>query len=128
MIILPAIDIQNGQCVRLYKGDFNTSEQVAADPLQTALSFQAAGAQWLHMVDLDGACQGKPVNQELFYQIAQQTNLKIELGGGIRDLETITKYFEMGIQRIVLGTAAIKNPQLIQSAVAQFGEKIAIGC
>ncbi len=127
MIILPAIDIQNGQCVRLSQGDFKTAEQVAADPLETALSFQAAGAQWLHMVDLDGARLGKRVNEKIFADIVRNTQLKVELGGGIRDMETIEAYLALGIQRIVLGTAAIRNPQLVREAAEKYGDRIAVG-
>lgn len=127
MIIFPAIDIQEGQCVRLVKGDFSTVEKVAADPLETAISFEALGAQWLHMVDLDGARLGKPVNQEIFAEIAQRTHLKVQLGGGIRDFETIEAYIQAGIQRIVLGTAAIRNPQLVKEAVSRYPGQIAVG-
>lgn len=127
MIILPAIDIQNGQCVRLSQGDFKTVEQVAADPLETALSFQEAGAQWLHMVDLDGARLGKRVNEGIFAEIVQKTKLKVELGGGIRDMETIEAYLALGIQRVVLGTAAIRDPQLVKEAASKYGDRIAVG-
>ena len=89
MIILPAIDIKDGNCVRLFKGDFSTVEKVAADYLETAKSFEAAGAKWIHMVDLDGAKEGKPVNAKIYTDVAEKTNLKVEVGGGIRNLETI---------------------------------------
>ena len=89
MVILPAIDIQNRQCVRLVKGDFATAHQVAADPLATAAAFKAAGARWIHMVDLDGAREGRRVNADIFIEVAKQTGLKVELGGGIRDMETL---------------------------------------
>jgi phosphoribosylformimino-5-aminoimidazole carboxamide ribotide isomerase len=127
MIILPAIDIKDGQCVRLYKGDFNTAQKVAPDPLETALRFQEAGASWLHMVDLDGACLGQPVNQKIFLEIAQKTKLKVELGGGIRDLETIDYYLAHGIARVILGTAAMSNPELIRKAISRYKDKIAVG-
>lgn len=128
MIILPAIDIHKGQCVRLTQGDYATATQVAADPLETAQRFEADGAAWLHMVDLDGAKVGCPVNAKIYQRVAQQTHLKIELGGGIRSLETIDAYLKMGISRVILGSAALKNPQLVSDAIARFGsEKIVVG-
>lgn len=128
MFILPAIDIHKGQCVRLVQGDYATAQQVAADPLETAKSFEAAGAGWIHMVDLDGAKAGCPVNTEIYRNIAQNTDLKVEVGGGIRNMETIEAYLNMGISRVILGSAALKNPQLVKDAVAKFGsEAIAVG-
>lgn len=127
MIILPAIDIKDGQCVRLTKGDFDTVEKVAEDPLETARFFQACGAEWIHMVDLDGALQGKPVNQEIFLNVAKATNLKVEVGGGIRTLETVDYYLKNGIHRVILGSVAIENPQLVKEAVKKYGDQIAVG-
>ena len=128
MIILPAIDIQNGDVVRLYKGDYSTVEKVADDFMETAKSFEAAGAEWIHMVDLDGAKEGRPVNTKIYTDVAEFTNLKIELGGGIRNIETVHAYLEMGISRVILGSAALKDPQLVKDAVKMFGsEKIAVG-
>lgn len=128
MIILPAIDIQDGDVVRLYKGDYSTVEKVADDFMDTAKSFEAAGAEWIHMVDLDGAKEGRPVNTKIYTDVAEFTNLKIELGGGIRNIETISAYLEMGISRVILGSAALKDPQLVKDAIKMFGsEKIAVG-
>ncbi|MGN0613762.1 MAG: 1-(5-phosphoribosyl)-5-[(5-phosphoribosylamino)methylideneamino]imidazole-4-carboxamide isomerase [Porcipelethomonas sp.] len=128
MIILPAIDIKDGNCVRLFKGDFSTVEKVAADYMETAKGFEKAGASWIHMVDLDGAKEGRPVNTEIYRDVAQNTSLKIEVGGGIRNLETIEEYLSMGITRVIIGSAALKNPQLVKDAVSRFGsEKIAVG-
>ena len=128
MIILPAIDIQDGDVVRLYKGDYSTVEKVADDFMETAKSFEAAGADWIHMVDLDGAKEGRPVNTKIYTDVAEFTNLKIELGGGIRNIETVHAYLEMGISRVILGSAALKDPQLVKDAVKMFGsEKIAVG-
>lgn len=127
MLIFPAIDIQNGQCVRLHQGDFSTSQVVAADPLETARSFASAGAQWVHMVDLDGARAGRPVNREIFRAVARQSGLKLELGGGIRDLDTIDAYLSDGVSRVILGSVALKNPALVEQAVARFGDRIAVG-
>lgn len=128
MIILPAIDIKDGNCVRLFKGDFSTVEKVASDYLETAKGFEAAGAEWIHMVDLDGAKEGRPVNAKIYTDVAEKTNLKVELGGGIRSLETIQEYLNMGISRVILGSVALKNPKLVRDAVEKFGsEKIVVG-
>ncbi|HWP51603.1 MAG TPA: 1-(5-phosphoribosyl)-5-[(5-phosphoribosylamino)methylideneamino]imidazole-4-carboxamide isomerase [Clostridia bacterium] len=127
MIILPAIDIKEGNCVRLVKGDFATVHRVAEDPLETAMTFRAAGAVWLHMVDLDGALQGERVNAELFTQIASQSGLKLELGGGIRDIQAVDYYLSRGVQRVILGSAALTNPELVTDAVRHFGDHIAVG-
>lgn len=128
MIILPAIDIKDGNCVRLFKGDFSTVEKVASDYLETAKGFESAGASWIHMVDLDGAKEGRPVNTKIYTDVAEKTNLKVELGGGIRSLETIQEYLNMGITRVILGSVALKNPALVSSAVEKFGsEKIVVG-
>lgn len=127
MIILPAIDIKDGKCVRLYQGDFATVEQVADDPLQTARRFEKAGATWLHMVDLDGACEGRPVNQAIFTEIAQKTSLKVELGGGIRTMADIDTYLSAGIARVILGSVAIHQPELVREAVKKYGDAIAVG-
>lgn len=128
MIILPAIDIKDGNCVRLFKGDFDTVEKVADNYLETALSFERAGASWIHMVDLDGAKEGRPVNTKIYKDVASETSLKVEVGGGIRNLETIDEYLSMGISRVIIGSAALKNPRLVKDAVKKFGsEKIAVG-
>ena len=116
MIILPAIDIKDGNCVRLFKGDFSTVEKVAADYMETAKGFEAAGASWIHMVDLDGAKEGRPVNQHIYEDVAAKTGLKVEVGGGIRNLETIDTYLKSGVERVILGSAALKNPQLVKDA------------
>lgn len=128
MIIFPAIDIIGGQCVRLVKGDYATAAKVAENPLETAKKFEAAGAEWIHMVDLDGAKVGYPVNTAIYKDIAENTNLKVEVGGGIRTLDTIQAYLELGIERVILGSVALKNPQLVADAIAKFGaEKIVVG-
>ncbi len=128
MIIFPAIDIIGGQCVRLVRGDYATASKVAEDPLETAKQFEKAGAEWIHMVDLDGAKAGYPVNTEIYRNIAQNTHLKVEVGGGIRTLDTIGAYLALGISRVILGSAALKNPQLVADAIDRFGsEKIVVG-
>ena len=127
MIILPAIDIKDGKCVRLRKGEFDTAEQVAANPYDTAASFRQAGANWIHMVDLDGAKDARPINADIFCKVAAESGLKVELGGGIRSMDTIEYYLERGIERVILGSVAVKNPALVKDAVQHFGARIAVG-
>jgi len=127
MIILPAIDIKDRQCVRLLKGDFDTVHRVAEDPLETALGFRQAGADWIHMVDLDGAKDGEKRNADIFVRVAKESGLKVELGGGIRDMKTLEYYFDNGISRCILGSAALKNPDLVREAVREYGHRIAVG-
>jgi phosphoribosylformimino-5-aminoimidazole carboxamide ribotide isomerase len=127
MIILPAIDIKDNNCVRLYKGDYSTAHKVADSYMDTAKRFESAGAKWIHMVDLDGAKDGTQQNYEVFVQVAKETGLKVELGGGIRSLDVVEKYLSEGISRVILGSAAVKNPQLVKDAVKAFGERIAVG-
>ena len=127
MIIFPAIDIYDGQCVRLYKGDYSTASKVAASPLETARRFETEGAAFLHMVDLNGAKEAKRVNGPIFEKIAAKTSLKIQVGGGIRNLETCEYYLSRGISRVILGSVAVKNPALVIEAVKQYGERIVVG-
>lgn len=127
MIILPAIDIQGGQCVRLFRGEFSTAHQVAENALETARSFYEDGAQWIHMVDLDGARTGQRENAPLFLEVAENTGLQVELGGGIRDRETLDYYLSHGISRCILGSAALKDPALVREAAAAYGERLAVG-
>ena len=127
MIILPAIDIKDGNCVRLLKGDFDTVEKVAEDPFVTAENFLKAGAAYLHMVDLDGAKDAKMVNRDLFVKLAENTSLKIELGGGIRTMEAVDYYLSHGISRVILGSVAVKNPEFVKTAVREYGDRIAVG-
>ena len=127
MLIFPAIDIIDGKPVRLFKGDFATAEQVAENALETAKSFEEAGASWIHMVDLDGSLQKKRVNHEVFVEVANKTNLKVEIGGGIRTMQDIEFYAKNGISRVILGSVALKNPALVEEAVKEFGSLIAVG-
>ncbi|MBR3149330.1 MAG: 1-(5-phosphoribosyl)-5-[Eubacterium sp.] len=127
MLIFPAIDIIDGKPVRLFKGDFSTAEQVADDALETALSFAEAGAEWIHMVDLDGSVQKKRVNSKTFVDVANKTPLKVEIGGGIRTMNDIDYYANNGISRVILGSVALKNPELVREAVTEFGDLIAVG-
>ncbi len=127
MIIFPAIDIHNGECVRLIQGNFSTAHKVAADPLETARSFAAAGARWIHMVDLDGAKTGRRVNASLFARVAAESGLQVEVGGGIRDMAALEEYFDSGIARCILGSAALKDPAFVAEAVKTYGNRIAVG-
>ena len=127
MIILPAVDIMGGKPVRLYKGDFSTAGQVAENALDTAKEFENAGAEWIHMVDLDGSLQKKRVNTDIFLSVAENTSLKVELGGGIRTMQDIEFYLSGGISRVILGSVALKDPQLVKEAAGEFGNKIAVG-
>ncbi len=127
MIILPAIDILGGKCVRLTKGEYGTAEKVAADPIETALSFERAGAEFIHMVDLDGAKEGSRVNSDIYTEVARRVNVPIEVGGGIRDMDTIDYYINKGIERVIIGSAALKNPPLVKEAVEKYGDRIAVG-
>ena len=127
MIILPAIDIKDGNCVRLFKGDYSTVSKVADDPYEVAESFVKAGAQWMHMVDLDGAKDGKRINSELIIDVARSTNLQVEVGGGIRNMDTIEYYLENGVDRVILGSAAVKNQGFVIDAVNNYDDKIVVG-
>ena len=127
MIIFPAIDIMDGKPVRLLRGDFDTAEQVAEDVLTTAKQFARVGCTWVHMVDLDGSLQKKPVNAEPILQVVKHTPQKVEVGGGIRTMEDIAFYLDRGVDRVILGSVALKNPELVQQAVDAYGDKIAVG-
>jgi len=127
MIILPAIDIKDGQCVRLYQGDYAQVTTYDADPIEVAQRWQSAGASWLHIVDLDGAVAGQPVNSELIRRMRTSTSLQVELGGGMRTPDHIGQMLDLGIERVVLGTVALTNQALLEDALARWGERIAVG-
>ena len=127
MIIFPAIAIMDGKPVRLLRGDFDTAEQVAEDVLTTAKQFARVGCTWVHMVDLDGSLQKKPVNADPILQVVEHASLKVEVGGGIRTMEDIAFYLDRGVDRVILGSVALKNPELVQQAVDAYGDKIAVG-
>lgn len=127
MIILPAIDLKDGKCVRLYQGKMDSSEVVSKDVLETALEFKACKAEYIHMVDLDGAVKGSMKNIDKILDVIDKVKLPIEVGGGIRDMEKIDYLISKGISRIILGTAALNNPELVTEAVKKHGEKIAVG-
>jgi len=127
MLILPAIDLRGGKCVRLAQGDFDREKIYDEDPIKVATSFQAEGAEWLHLIDLDGAKTGHPANLETVRRIAQETRLKIEFGGGVRTLEIARELLEAGVQRVVLGTAVISNPDLAKTIFQELGEQAVAG-
>ena len=126
MILLPAIDIKDGECVRLRQGDYDTAHKVAQDPLQTAQSFAKSGAEWIHMVDLDGAKAKRPINSEVFLK-ALESGLRVEVGGGIRTLADVEYYLSRGISRVILGSVALYDPLLVRECVKRWGEQIAVG-
>lgn len=127
MILLPAIDLKDGKVVRLYKGDFSTVHQVSQDPLTTAADFAAAGARYIHMVDLDGARSGERKNGAIVQAVAERSGLRVELGGGIRSLEELRAVFALGVYRAVIGSAAVRDPAFLRAAVERYGERIAVG-
>jgi len=127
MIILPAIDILGGKCVRLARGEYNTASEVAENPVETAKYFESCGAEYIHMVDLDGTKEGCPKNAGIFIEVAKNVNIPIELGGGIRTMETIDYYIENGISRVILGSVVLQNKKLAEDAVLKYGNKIAVG-
>ncbi len=127
MLILPAIDIIDGNCVRLMKGDYSTVYKVADSIIDTAKSFEQAGAKFMHMVDLDGAKDGKRINSEAILSVRKNCDIKIEVGGGIRTMDSIEFYLENGIDRVILGTAAINDPDFVREAVKKYPNQIAVG-
>lgn len=127
MIILPAIDMIDGKPVRLYQGDYTKKQVVADSVIDTARSFERDGAEYIHMVDLDGAKTGKKENASIIVETAQKVNVPIEVGGGIRTIEDIDYYMDNGIARVILGTVAINNPDLLKQAIDKYGKKIAVG-
>ncbi len=126
MIIFPAIDLKDGKAVRLSKGDFNRIDIFSDKPWRVAKEFEEKGAEWIHLVDLDGAKDGVNKNLDVIKKIRETVNVKLQLGGGIRTLETAEMLLNLGINRIILGTAAIENPELLKKLVSKYGEKIAV--
>lgn len=127
MIIYPAIDIKDGKCVRLRQGSFKEVTVYFENPLDAARKWKDAGAKYLHVVDLDGARSGSPKNLGIVSGIVKQLGLKVQLGGGIRTLQSIETVLGMGVSRVILGTAAVKDPELVEEAVERFGECIVVG-
>ena len=126
MEIIPAVDIRAGRCVRLYQGDFQRETVFGDDPAAMARSWQEAGATRLHVVDLDGAREGRPVNAQAIRRLIEVVSIPVEVGGGLRDRQSIDRYLEAGVDRVVLGTAAVKDPSLLADAVAEHGERIVV--
>ena len=127
MILFPAIDLKDGACVRLFKGDMDKATVYNADPADQARAFETAGFKWLHLVDLNGAIKGKPINEAAVASILAAIKLPVQLGGGIRDLATIQRWIDAGITRVILGTVALNDPELVKSACKQFPGKIVVG-
>ncbi len=127
MNIFPAIDLIDGKAVRLFKGDYNQKTIYSDSPLDVAKSFEKAGAEYLHIVDLDGAKEGTSPNFDVIENIIKNTNLKVEVGGGIRTEDVIKKYIDIGVMRVILGTVAVKNPEFARDMINKYADKIAIG-
>lgn len=127
MIIFPAIDIRGGKCVRLLKGDFAKETVFSDKPEEMAKKWQAQGAQFLHLVDLDGALAGKPQNLATVEKILAAVNIPVELGGGIRTLESIDEVLALGVRRVILGSVAVRDPELVKTACAKYGDRIVVG-
>lgn len=126
MILFPAIDIQNGNCVRLVQGDFKKETIYHESPLEVGKKWLAQGASWLHVVDLDGAKTGRSVNRDSIIELTAALQLPVQVGGGIRSLEAIEDYLTNGVERVILGTSAINNPDLLQQSISRFGHQVAV--
>ncbi len=127
MILFPAIDLKNGQCVRLERGDMARATVFNLDPAEQAARFAAQGFEYLHVVDLDGAFAGKPVNAQAVEAMLAKVSLPVQLGGGIRDLKTVESWLAKGIARVIIGTAAVRDPELVRSAAKAFPGGVAVG-
>ncbi len=127
LILFPAIDLKNGQCVRLKQGDMEQATIFNDDPAAQAATFEAQGFQWLHVVDLDGAFAGKPMNAEAVEAILKRVTFPVQLGGGIRDMRTVEGWLEKGIARVIIGTAAVRDPGFVREAAKAFPGKVAVG-
>jgi phosphoribosylformimino-5-aminoimidazole carboxamide ribotide isomerase len=127
MILYPAIDLKDGQCVRLLRGEMSAATVFGDDPAAQAAAFQAAGCEWLHLVDLNGAFAGQPVNGAAVEAILARVSVPCQLGGGIRDMATIEGWIARGLARVILGTVAVENPALVREAARAFPGKVAVG-
>ncbi|SHJ28999.1 1-(5-phosphoribosyl)-5-[(5-phosphoribosylamino)methylideneamino] imidazole-4-carboxamide isomerase [Palleronia salina] len=127
MILYPAIDLKDGACVRLLRGDMEAATVFGEDPAAQAQSFVAAGCEWLHLVDLNGAFEGRPVNAAAVESILAAVDVPAQLGGGIRDMATIEAWLDRGLARVILGTVAVENPDLVREAARAFPGKVAVG-
>jgi len=127
MKIFPAIDIKDKKCVRLVKGDFDNKTEYETSPVEQAKRYKDYGFKNLHIVDLDGALTGKTINQDVIQEIVHKFDLKIEVGGGVRSIDSIKKYIDLGVEKVILGSAAIKNKNFLKEACEKFPDKIALG-
>lgn len=127
MILYPAIDLKDGQCVRLFKGDMEQATVFGDDPAAQARAFQDAGCEWLHLVDLNGAFAGAPVNQAAVEAILNAVSVPAQLGGGIRDMDTMEHWLSKGLARVILGTVAVEDPDLVRDAARAFPGQVAVG-
>ena len=127
MKIFPAIDLYDGKAVRLYKGNYDEMTVYSNNPIEIARDFVSAGAEYIHMVDLEGAKDGTTPNIDIVRQIATETSLKVEIGGGIRSMQTLDSYFKAGVFRAILGTAAVTDEAFLMSAIEKYGDKVAVG-
>ncbi|TGE38666.1 1-(5-phosphoribosyl)-5-[(5-phosphoribosylamino)methylideneamino]imidazole-4-carboxamide isomerase [Desulfosporosinus fructosivorans] len=127
MLLFPAIDLKEGKAVRLLQGRMEDSTVYSDNPVDLAKSFESQGAEYLHIVDLNGAFTGKPVNDEMIRRIVGSVALKIQIGGGIRTMERITELIELGVERVILGTIAVKNPELVAEAARRYGNRVIVG-
>ena len=127
MILYPAIDLKDGQCVRLLRGDMEAATVFGDDPAAQARSFAEAGCKWLHLVDLNGAFAGRSVNRDTVEAIIDAVKVPVQLGGGIREIDAIRQWLDRGVARIILGTAAVENPDLVRKAAADFPGQVAVG-
>jgi len=127
MEIIPAVDIKGGKCVRLYQGDYRKETVFSDNPVDVAMGWKAQGAKRLHVIDLDGAAGGKPRNIKIIEAIVKRAGLPVQLGGGIRDEATVSKLLAIGIERVILGTIAVENPELVKSLCRKYGEAIVVG-
>jgi len=127
VILYPAIDLKDGQCVRLKLGDMDQSTVFNDDPAAQATDFAAAGCEWIHLVDLNGAFEGQPVNAAAVEAILKSVSIPVQLGGGIRSMETIAHWLQSGVRRVILGTVAVKNPTLVREACREWPGRIAVG-
>ncbi|HUS90148.1 MAG TPA: 1-(5-phosphoribosyl)-5-[(5-phosphoribosylamino)methylideneamino]imidazole-4-carboxamide isomerase [Desulfosporosinus sp.] len=127
MLLFPAIDLKEGKAVRLLQGRMEDSTVYSDNPVDLAKDFESQGAEYLHIVDLNGAFTGKPVNDEIIRRIVGSVSLKIQVGGGIRTMERIAELIELGVERVILGTIAVKNPELVAEATRRYGRRVIVG-
>jgi phosphoribosylformimino-5-aminoimidazole carboxamide ribotide isomerase len=125
--LYPAIDIRGGKCVRLIQGDYNQETVYNDSPLEAALAWAEQGGKWIHLVDLDGAKAGEPVNHQLIGDIARSVKVPVQTGGGLRTVENVERLLELGVSRVIIGTAAIENRPFVEEVLRRFGEQVAIG-